>query len=276
MSNWLARVGNDNAQSEYYLPDIIAEAALDGAPIEAVTTRDTLQISGINSRAELARLERGLQRRLADQLMAEGVGLSDPARIDIRGYLSNGRDCQIDFNVLFEGDVRLGDRVLIGPNVIIRNSAIGDDCCIEANSIIDGARLANGCNVGPFARLRPEAELDSGSRIGNFVEIKKSRIGAGSKVNHLAYVGDSRVGANVNIGAGVITCNYDGVNKHQTIIGDDAFVGSDCQLVAPVTIGAGATIGAGSTITEDAPAGKLSMSRGRQFVVESWTRPLKK
>ncbi len=276
LEHWLSRVGNENVQGEYYLPDIIAEAANDGAPIEAVSSHDTMQISGINSRAELARLERGLQARLAEQLMSAGVGLSDPSRIDIRGQLSAGRDCQIDFNVLFEGAVSLGKRVRIGPNVVIRDSQIGDDCCIEANSIVDGARLAAGCNVGPFARLRPEAELASGSRIGNFVEIKKSKIGAGSKVNHLAYVGDSLVGSNVNIGAGVITCNYDGANKHRTIIGNDVFVGSDCQLVAPVSIGDGATIGAGSTITEDAPAGRLSLSRSRQQVIDAWRRPAKK
>jgi len=275
LETWLARVKNNNAQSEYYLPDIIALAVSDNETVNAVVTHDIVQISGINSRGDLASLERRYQRQLADALMADGVGLADPRRIDIRGKLRTGRDCAIDINAIFEGHVTLGDRVKIGPNVLIRNSHIADDCIIEANSIVDSARIETFCQVGPFARIRPDTHLHSRAKIGNFVEIKKSIIGEASKVNHLAYVGDSKLGRRVNIGAGVITCNYDGANKHQTIIGDDVFVGSDCQLVAPVEIGAGATIGAGSTITKDAPADTLSLSRAKQIQFNNWQRPVK-
>jgi len=275
LETWLSRIKNNNAQSEYYLPDIIALAVSDNKTVNAVVTHDVVQISGVNSRQDLAKLERGYQRQLADQLMTNGVGLADPSRIDIRGELSTGRDCMIDINAIFEGEVTLGERVKIGPNVVIRNSHIGDDCVIEANSIVDSARIENLCQVGPFARIRPQTHLHSRAKIGNFVEIKKSEIGEASKVNHLAYVGDSKLGSRVNIGAGVITCNYDGVNKFQTIIGDDVFVGSDCQLIAPVEIGAGATIGAGSTITKDAPADTLSLSRAKQVQFNDWRRPVK-
>jgi len=275
LESWLSQVKNDNAQSEYYLPDIIALAVNDNEPINAYVATDVLQVSGINSRGELATLERHFQRQLAEGLMENGVGLADPNRIDVRGNLITGRDCSIDVNAIFEGEVTLGDRVIIGPNVLIRNSRIESDCVIEANSIVDGAHIATQCQVGPFARIRPDTRLHTGAKIGNFVEIKKSEIGAASKVNHLAYVGDSKLGCRVNIGAGVITCNYDGANKHQTIIGDDVFVGSDCQLVAPVEIGAGATIGAGSTITKNAPAGKLSFSRAQQVHLNNWQRPVK-
>ncbi len=275
LESWLSQVKNDNAQSEYYLPDIIALAVNDNEPINAYVATDVLQVSGINSRGELATLERHFQRQLAEGLMENGVGLADPNRIDVRGNLITGRDCSIDVNAIFEGEVTLGDRVIIGPNVLIRNSRIESDCVIEANSIVDGAHIATQCQVGPFARIRPDTRLHTGAKIGNFVEIKKSEIGAASKVNHLAYVGDSKLGCRVNIGAGVITCNYDGANKHQTIIGDDVFVGSDCQLVAPVEIGAGATIGAGSTITKNAPAGKLSFSRVQQVHLNNWQRPVK-
>jgi bifunctional UDP-N-acetylglucosamine pyrophosphorylase/glucosamine-1-phosphate N-acetyltransferase len=275
LENWLSRVKNDNAQSEYYLPDIIALAVNDNEPVNAYVADDVLQISGINSRGDLATVERHYQRQLAEGLMEAGVGLADPGRIDVRGNLVTGQDCSIDINVIFEGEVSLGDRVIIGPNVLIRNSRIESDCIIEANSIVDGAHIATQCQIGPFARIRPDTHLHAGAKIGNFVEIKKSEIGAASKVNHLAYVGDSKLGCRVNIGAGVITCNYDGANKHQTIIGDDVFVGSDCQLVAPVEIGAGATIGAGSTITRDAPAGKLSLSRAPQVQLNDWQRPIK-
>ncbi len=275
LESWLSQVKNDNAQSEYYLPDIIALSANEHKPVNAYVAEDVLQVSGINSRGELATLERHFQRQLAEGLMENGVGLADPNRIDVRGNLITGRDCSIDINAIFEGEVTLGDRVIIGPNVLIRNSRIESDCLIEANSIVDGAHIATQCQVGPFARIRPDTHLHAGAKIGNFVEIKKSEIGAASKVNHLAYVGDSKLGCRVNIGAGVITCNYDGANKHQTIIGDDVFVGSDCQLVAPVEIGAGATIGAGSTITKDAPAGKLSLSRAQQVHLNNWQRPVK-
>jgi bifunctional UDP-N-acetylglucosamine pyrophosphorylase/glucosamine-1-phosphate N-acetyltransferase len=275
LKSWLSQVKNENAQNEYYLPDIIALAVSENQAINTFVADDTVQVGGVNSRGDLAALERHYQRQLAERLMEEGVSLADPTRIDIRGKLSTGRDCQIDVNAIFEGNVTLGDRVTIGPNILIRNSNIGDDCKIEANSIVDGAHIKSSCQVGPFARIRPDTLLNNGAKIGNFVEIKKSEIGEGSKVNHLAYVGDSKLGRRVNIGAGVITCNYDGAYKHQTIIGDDVFVGSDCQLIAPVEIGAGATIGAGSTITRDAPAGKLSVSRARQIQLNNWQRPVK-
>jgi bifunctional UDP-N-acetylglucosamine pyrophosphorylase/glucosamine-1-phosphate N-acetyltransferase len=275
LESWLSQVKNNNEQSEYYLPDIIALAVQDGKPVNAFAANDVLQVGGINSRNELATLERRHQRQMAEEQMAKGVSLADPDRIDIRGNLTTGRDCFIDINAIFEGEVRLGNRVKIGPNVLIRNSHIADDCLVEANSIVDSAQIAAQCQVGPFARIRPDTHLHAGSKIGNFVEIKKSEIGEASKVNHLAYVGDSKLGRNVNIGAGVITCNYDGANKHQTIIGDDAFIGSDCQLVAPVEIGAGATIGAGSTITKDAPADKLTVSRAKQVTINGWSKPQK-
>ena len=276
LEDWLSRVKNDNAQGEYYLPDIIGLAVRDRKPVTAIVTEDTLQITGINSRGELASLERRFQQHLAEGLMQEGVGLADPSRIDIRGKLVAGRDCFIDINAVFEQNVELGDGVTIGPNVMVRNSSIGDGCHIEANSVVDNARIEAHCQVGPFARIRPDTVLHKGSRIGNFVEIKKSTIGAGSKVNHLSYIGDSQVGRDVNIGAGVITCNYDGAYKHQTTIADEVFVGSDCQLVAPVSIGRNATIGAGSTITRDVPAGGLTLCRGsEQIHKQDWQRPIK-
>ncbi len=275
LKNWLSLVKNENTQSEYYLPDIIALAVKENKAINTFTANDTVQVSGVNSQSDLATLERHFQYQLAESLMEDGVSLADPGRIDIRGTLSAGRDCRIDINAIFEGDVALGDRVKIGPNVLIRDSILGDDCTIEANSIVDGAQIASACQIGPFARIRPDTRLGNGAKIGNFVEIKKSDIGEGSKINHLAYVGDSKLGRRVNIGAGVITCNYDGAYKHQTIIGDDVFIGSDCQLVAPVEIGEGATIGAGSTITKDAPAGLLSLSRSPQIQLDNWQRPVK-
>lgn len=275
LTDWLARVKNHNAQNEYYLPDIIELAVSDGKTVKACVSNDAIQVTGINSRVELARLEREYQMRFAHQLMEEGIGLADPERIDIRGSLHAGEDCFIDVNCIFEQAVKLGNRVHIGPNVMIRNSEIGDDCRIEANSVIDNASIAQSCDVGPFARIRPDTKLLAGSRIGNFVEIKKSTIGTGSKVNHLSYVGDSLVGERVNIGAGVITCNYDGAYKHQTIIGDGAFIGSDCQLIAPVEIGPGATIGAGSTIRKNAPQDKLTLTHSKQVSVKGWQRPSK-
>ncbi len=275
LSDWLARVKNHNAQNEYYLPDIIALAVSDGKTVNACMTDDAVQVTGINSRIELALLERLYQKRFAHQLMQEGVGLADPDRIDIRGILKAGEDCFIDINCIFEQTVKLGNRVHIGPNVMIINSEIADDCRIEANSVIDNAVIAQRCNIGPFARIRPDTMLLAGSRIGNFVEIKKSTIGKDSKVNHLSYVGDSLVGERVNIGAGVITCNYDGAYKHQTIIGDDVFVGSDCQLIAPVEIGSGATIGAGSTIRKNAPQDRLTLTNSKQLSVKGWRRPRK-
>jgi bifunctional UDP-N-acetylglucosamine pyrophosphorylase/glucosamine-1-phosphate N-acetyltransferase len=231
---------------------------------------------GVNSKAELARLERRLQQQRAQALMGNGVTLLDPARFDLRGELQAGRDVVIDVNVVLEGNVVLGDSVHIGPNNFIRNTSIGDGSVVLANCVIEDAIVGRNCRIGPFARLRPGPELADGVQVGNFVELKKSRVGAGSKINHLSYVGDTIVGKNVNIGAGTITCNYDGANKHQTVIGDNAFIGSDTQLVAPVTVGEGATIGAGSTICKDAPAGALTLSRAEQKTWRGWKRPVKK
>ncbi len=275
LSNWLNQLDSNNAQGELYLTDIIALAVKDGIEIHGHLVNNTDDILGINNRSELARAERIAQSRQAEKLMQNGTTLIDPARLDIRGNCNAGQDCLIDVNVILEGDVELGDGVTIGANSIIRNSRIGDHVSIEANCIIEQASIGSDCAIGPFARIRPQAVLEDGARIGNFVEIKKSRIGKGSKVNHLSYVGDSDVGDDVNIGAGVITCNYDGANKHQTNIGNHVFVGSDCQLVAPVNIADNVTIGAGSTITQDVADGELAISRGKQRNIKGWKRPVK-
>lgn len=273
---WLGRLSNDNAQGEYYLTDVIAMAVADGVPVQGVKAPDQVEVMGINDRKQLAEAERALQARLVDELMAEGVGFADPARVDIRGELTCGRDVFIDVNAVFEGDVTLGNGVRIEANNVIRNSALGDGVVVHPNCHIEGAVAGPECEIGPFARLRPGAELADNVKVGNFVEIKKSIVAAGSKVNHLTYIGDSEIGEDVNVGAGTITCNYDGVNKHRTRIGDGAFIGSGVNLVAPVEVGAGATIGAGSTITRDAPAEKLTLERSRQLTVKGWKRPTKK
>ncbi len=275
LRDWLTRLDNDNAQGEYYLTDVVAMAVAEGVAVETEAA-DPDEVQGINDKRQLARLERIYQRRRADALMDQGVTLYDPTRFDVRGEVTVGRDVEIDVNVVLEGQVRLGDRVRIGAGTVLRNADIGDDVEILPHCVIDGVRVGSGCRVGPFARLRPETVLADHVHIGNFVEIKKSSIGSGSKINHLSYVGDSEVGAGVNIGAGTITCNYDGVNKHRTVIEDGAFIGSDTQLVAPVRIGRDATIGAGSTITRDAPEGKLTLSRSKQVTIENWQRPSKK
>ena len=276
LKRWLSQLSNQNAQAEYYLTDVIAMAAADGLTIETEQSAAEWETMGVNSQTQLAQLERIYQQQIAQELMNQGVGLTDPARIDVRGKLVCGMDVSIDVNCIFEGQVQLDDGVMVGANCVIRNAHIGKGTQIAPFTHIDGAIVGELAKVGPFARLRPEAVLADHTHIGNFVEIKKSTIGHGSKVNHLAYVGDTTVGKNVNIGAGVITCNYDGVNKHQTIIGDGAFIGSDSQLVAPVVIGAGATIGAGSTITKEAPANELTLARGRQVTITGWKRPVKK
>lgn len=276
LRGWLAGLGCDNAQGEYYLTDIVALAVRDGIAVAAVSAASEEEVQGINDRIQLAAAERVLQRRRARALMREGVTLVDPARFDLRGRVTAGRDCLIDVNAVLEGEVRLGDGVVIGPHCVIRNTALGDGVRVEAHSVLDGAELGEGCTVGPFARLRPGTRLAAGARVGNFVEVKQSDVGEGSKINHLSYIGDARIGRDVNVGAGVITCNYDGASKHLTVIGDGVFVGSDCQLVAPVEIGPGATIGAGSTITRTAPEGQLSLSRARQVSVPGWRRPTKK
>jgi bifunctional UDP-N-acetylglucosamine pyrophosphorylase/glucosamine-1-phosphate N-acetyltransferase len=276
LRTWLTQIDSDNAQGEFYLTDVAAIANQDGAAIVTCHPQSRWEIMGVNSKSELARLERRLQQQRARELMDSGVTLLDPARFDLRGQLQAGRDVVIDVNVVFEGNVVLGNGVHIGPNNLIRNTSIGDGSTVLANCVIEDAIVGRNCRIGPFARLRPGPELADGVQIGNFVELKKSRVGSGSKINHLSYVGDTIVGKNVNIGAGTITCNYDGANKHQTVIGDNAFIGSDTQLVAPVTVGEGATIGAGSTITKDTPSGALTLSRAPQRTRRGWKRPVKK
>lgn len=275
LRSWLAGLSNANAQGEYYLTDVVAMAVAEGVTVEAPLAPTVAEVLGVNDRAQLAGLETALRARITAELMAAGVTFVDPARVDVRGRLDCGQDVVIDVNTVFEGVVELGDGVSIGPNVMIRDSRLGAGCAVRPNTIIEGAEVGPGCELGPFARLRPGADLAEGVKIGNFVELKKSRLGAGSKVNHLSYVGDAEIGTRVNVGAGTITCNYDGANKHRTVIGDDAFIGSNTALVAPVEVGAGATIGAGSTISRDAPAGELTVGRARQATVPGWKRPRK-
>ncbi|MGV3743017.1 MAG: bifunctional UDP-N-acetylglucosamine diphosphorylase/glucosamine-1-phosphate N-acetyltransferase GlmU [Burkholderiaceae bacterium] len=275
LKEWLSTLSNNNAQGEYYLTDIVARAVADGVPVVAAQPDAAWETLGVNSKVQLAELERLHQRNVAHALLEQGVTLTDPARIDVRGTLTCGRDVSIDVNCVFEGKVELADGVVIGPNCVIKNARIDAGANIKAFCHIEDATVGGESLVGPFARLRPGAELGQEVHIGNFVEVKNSRIADKSKANHLAYVGDSDVGSRVNIGAGVITVNYDGVNKHRTVIEDDAFVGSDCQLIAPVRVAQGATIAAGTTLTKDAPAAKLTISRVRQVTVEGWQRPTK-
>lgn len=276
LKGWLAKVGNKNAQKEYYLTDVIAMAVADGVTVDGVLSDDRDEVRGVNDKQQLAQAEKALRKRVANELMVAGLMLHDPRRFDLRGSLTFGRDCSIDVNCVLEGSVKLGDRVKIGPGAVIKDCEIGDDTEVLAHSVLDGAVIGRKVRIGPFARVRPETVLDDESHVGNFVEVKKTRLGKKSKANHLAYVGDAQVGEGVNIGAGVITCNYDGVAKHTTVIGDGAFVGSDTTLVAPVTIGAGAYIGAGSTINKDAPAGQLTLSRAKQTTIPGWQPPKKK
>ena len=274
LKRWLKALRSSNSQSEYYLTDVIAMAVKDGVPIRTTQADDESETIGVNSRDQLASLERTHQLNIANQLMDAGVSLADPARIDVRGTLECGTDVFIDVGCVFEGCVTLAVGTKIGPYCVIRNSVIGSNVSINAFSHLDGAKVGNHSVVGPYARLRPGADLANDVHIGNFVEVKNSKIAANSKANHLAYVGDSIVGSRVNIGAGTITCNYDGVNKHQTIIEDDAFIGSDTQLVAPVRVGRGATLGAGTTLTKDAPPNQLTVSRAKQISI-LWQRPVK-
>jgi bifunctional UDP-N-acetylglucosamine pyrophosphorylase/glucosamine-1-phosphate N-acetyltransferase len=276
LKKWLSQLGNNNAQGEYYLTDIIALAVADGFEIATSSPANEDEVLGVNDKLQLAHLERVYQLQQAQNLMRQGVTLRDPSRFDLRGLLEVGQDVEIDVNVIFEGENRIGNNVKIGANCYIKNATIGDDVIILSNCVIDTAVIGANSRIGPFARLRPETVLATDTHIGNFVEIKKSIIGQGSKVNHLSYIGDSLVGKKVNIGAGTITCNYDGVNKFQTIIEDGAFIGSDTQLVAPVTVGKNATIGAGSTITKDTPDNQLTLSRSKQMSLENWQRPVKK
>ncbi len=275
LKKWLKALRSSNAQGEYYLTDVIAMAVKDGVPIRTTQADDEFEIVGVNSRDQLAVLERVHQLNIANQLMDAGVSLADPARIDVRGSLECGTDVSIDVGCVFEGAVTVAAGTKIGPYCVIRNSVIGKGVTIHAYSHIDGAKVGQQSIIGPYARLRPGADLANDVHIGNFVEVKNSKIAANSKANHLAYVGDSIVGSRVNIGAGTITCNYDGVNKHQTIIEDDVFIGSDTQLVAPVRVGRGATLGAGTTLTKDAPPNQLTVSRAKQISLQ-WQRPVKK
>ncbi len=275
LRRWIPRLSATNAQGELYLTDIIALAVADGVPLATASPGDATEVWGVNSRADLAVLERAFQERQAATLMAAGVQLMDPRRLDVRGLLTTGRDVQIDVNCVFEGRVELADEVHIGAHCVIRDSRIARGARIEPHTVIDGAEVGPDCVIGPFARLRPGTVLGGHARVGNFVELKVARVGADTKINHLSYVGDAVIGQGVNIGAGVITCNYDGARKHRTTIGDRAFIGSDTQLVAPVEIGADATIGAGSTVTKDAPAGELTLSRAAQKTVSGWQRPRK-
>ncbi len=276
LRGWLKQLENNNAQGEFYLTDTIALAEKEGLTVNGIVAQSEAEVSGVNDRLQLAKLEREYQLQKAEGLMREGVTIIDPARFDQRGTLTCGKDCTIDVGAIFEGDVVLGDRVRVGANCVLRNVKIADDVCIEPMSVIEEAVIDSHCAIGPFARIRPGTHLSEKARVGNFVEIKNSEIGKGSKVNHLSYVGDTTMGSEVNIGAGTITCNYDGANKHRTEIGDRVFVGSDTQLVAPVKIGDGATIGAGSTITRDAPEEALTLSRSSQKSINGWKRPVKK
>jgi len=275
LSRWLARLSPENAQGEYYLTDVIAMAVHEGIAIHVAQPADTVEAQGVNDRRQLALLERVLQRWQAEALMDDGVTLLDPDRFDLRGHLRTGMDVTLDVNVLIEGEVILGDNVRVGANTVLRNVQVADDVTILENCVIEDARIGPGSRIGPFSRLRPGTRLVGAAHVGNFVEIKNATIGQGSKVNHLSYLGDTHMGAGVNIGAGTITCNYDGAQKHQTIIGDDAFIGSNTALVAPVVVGDGATIGAGSVITRDAPEQRLTLARARQVTVEGWQRPQK-
>ncbi|HXZ49642.1 MAG TPA: bifunctional UDP-N-acetylglucosamine diphosphorylase/glucosamine-1-phosphate N-acetyltransferase GlmU [Usitatibacter sp.] len=276
LGRWLARLGNENAQGEYYLTDVVAAAVDDGTRVEARHPSGARECAGVNSKSELAALERHCQMNQAKRLLEAGVTLADPARIDVRGELECGRDVSIDVNCIFEGRVVLGDGVRIGANCVLREATLGAGCEVKPFTLIEEARIGANARIGPFARIRPGTELAEEVHIGNFVEVKASTLGRGSKANHLAYIGDSSVGRDVNIGAGTITCNYDGARKHRTVIEDDVHIGSDVQLVAPVTVGRGATIAAGATITEDVPPGGLTLTRKEQVTKPGWERPRKK
>jgi bifunctional UDP-N-acetylglucosamine pyrophosphorylase/glucosamine-1-phosphate N-acetyltransferase len=275
LQDWLSRLSNDNAQGEYYLTDVVALAVADGVPVHTAQPEGEWEVAGVNSKVQLAELERVYQLRLAHGLLEQGVRLADPARLDVRGQLRCGRDVAIDVGCVFEGEVVLEEAVDIGPYCVLKNVTVKAGARIAAFSHLEGAVVGPDAIVGPYARLRPGTELGAEAHVGNFVELKNSILGTGSKANHLAYVGDATVGQRGNIGAGTITCNYDGANKHRTVIEDDAFIGSDSQLVAPVTVGRGATLGAGTTLTKDAPADSLTVSRARQVSLAGWKRPEK-
>ncbi|MFZ2508229.1 MAG: bifunctional UDP-N-acetylglucosamine diphosphorylase/glucosamine-1-phosphate N-acetyltransferase GlmU [Steroidobacteraceae bacterium] len=276
LRRWLATLGRDNAQQEYYLPDCIVAAVREGIAVEAVVAASATEVLGVNDKLQLAEVEAARRRDRATELMRAGVTIVDPARVDIRGEVQCGRDVVLDINVILEGKVRIDDRARIGPGCVLRDCQIGADTEVRANCVIDGATTGSRCVIGPFARLRPGTRLADEVHVGNFVEVKNTELGARSKANHLTYLGDASIGSDVNVGAGTVTCNYDGVDKHRTSIGDGAFIGSGAMLVAPVTVGPDAIIGAGSTITKPAPAGKLTLERSRQQTVANWKRPRKK
>ena len=275
LRGWLDQLNTDNSQGEYYLTDIVSLAHGDGITLGSVVAGDASRLEGANDRVQLAALEARYRRLEAERLMLAGATVRDPQRLDVRGRVETGRDVILDVNVVLEGEVSLGEGVTVGPGCVIRDCELAPGTRVHAHSVLEGVTTRGPCDIGPFARLRPGTDLATGTRIGNFVEAKNAVLGEGSKASHLSYLGDSTIGERVNIGAGTITCNYDGANKHRTVIGDDAFIGSDSQLVAPVTIGEGATIGAGSTISRDAPDGKLTVSRARQTTIKGWKRPVK-
>jgi len=275
LSRWISRIENNNAQQEFYLTDIVAFAVDDKVNVLPVHPETESEVSGVNDRLQLAALEREFQQKQAENLMRQGVTIIDPERIDIRGDIVVGKDCLLDINVILEGDVSIGEGVNIGANTIIKNSRIDENVNILENCVIENAIIGASSKVGPFARIRPGTELAGNNHIGNFVELKNARVDKGSKVNHLSYVGDSEIGKTVNIGAGTITCNYDGANKHKTIIGDNSFIGSNTALVAPIIVNKGSTIGAGSVITRETPEGKLTLTRAKQITIQNWKRPVK-
>ena len=276
LKTWLAKLGNDNAQKEYYLTDVVALAVAEGVAVATAHPDSVWETLGVNSRSQMATLERIYQRNIAERLLEDGVALADPGRLDVRGSLLSGKDCSIDINCVFEGNVIIGDGVSIGPNCVLKNVRIAAGTRIEAFCHIDSAEIGARCSLGPYARIRPATVLDDEVHIGNFVEVKASQIGAGTKAGHLSYIGDASLGKNVNVGAGTITCNYDGANKHRTVIEDDVFIGSDTQLIAPVRVGRGATLAAGTTLTKDAPDGQLTLSRAEQKSIRGWKRPVTK
>lgn len=275
LKKWLSKIKNDNAQQEYYLTDIVTLAAKEQCPIVGINANSEIEVQGINDRIELAKVERYCQMQIAQQLMLSGVTIVDPARLDVRGEIKTGRDILIDINVVLEGNIQIDDNSMIGSNVYLKNVKIGKNVIIKPNCVIEDAVINDGCQIGPFARIRPGTQLAKNVHIGNFVELKNSQVDENTKASHLSYLGDAIIGKNVNIGCGTITCNYDGANKYQTIIKDGAFIGSDSQLIAPITIGENAYIGSGSTVAKDAPAGKLTIARAKQVTIENWKPPKK-